>query len=106
MTQWEIGYQLPFADFDGQQYCVYIYDSQGIPAEIVTLTGSEEPFVTQEDDDDDIFKNIRSQSGYLRIIDEDGTLMEQLFANNCPYPRGRHRRQCLHEVGSCLVCRR
>lgn len=82
MTQWEIGYQLPFEDLDGQQYCVYIYDSQGIPAEIVTLTGSDEPFVTQEDDDDDIFKNIRSQSGYLRIIDEDGTLMEQLFANN------------------------
>ena len=34
-----------------------------------TLTGAAEPFVTQEDDAEDVFTPVRTQSGYLRIVD-------------------------------------
>lgn len=39
---------------------------------VVQLKGAAVPFETQEDDDNDLFKAIRTQSGYLRIVD-DGT---------------------------------
>ena len=49
-------------------YTVNIYDSSysGTP---VQLTGASKPFETQEDDDDDWFLPVRTQSGYLRIVD-------------------------------------
>lgn len=49
-------------------YTVNIYDDSytGSP---VQLTGAAQPFETQEDDDDDFFAPIRTQSGYLRIVD-------------------------------------
>ena len=34
-----------------------------------TLTGAAEPFTTQEDDAEDVFTPVRTQSGYLRIVD-------------------------------------
>ena len=33
------------------------------------LTGGAQPFVTQEDDTEDVFTPVRTQSGYLRIVD-------------------------------------
>lgn len=36
----------------------------------VALKGGAEPFMTQEDDSDDIYQPIRTQSGYLRIVDD------------------------------------
>lgn len=36
----------------------------------VALKGAAQPFVTQEDDDEDMFTPIRTQSGYLRIVDD------------------------------------
>lgn len=36
----------------------------------IALKGAAQPFVTQEDDDEDIFTPIRTQSGYLRIVDD------------------------------------
>ncbi len=49
-------------------YTVNIYDSSysGTP---VQLTGAAQPFETQEDDSDDMFMPVRTQSGYLRIVD-------------------------------------
>lgn len=49
-------------------YTVNIYDSSysGTP---VQLTGAAQPFETQEDDDEDFFAPVRTQSGYLRIVD-------------------------------------
>ena len=40
----------------------------------LTLTGAQAPFSTQEDDNEDLFQPIRTQSGYLRIVD-DGTAL-------------------------------
>ena len=50
-------------------YTVNIYDStySGNP---IPLKGGSQPFYTQEADDDDQFMPIRTQSGYIRIIDD------------------------------------
>ena len=45
------------------------------------LTGASVPFVTEEDDDDDLFKPVRLQTGYIGIIDETGQAWERLISN-------------------------
>lgn len=79
---WYKRYKVPFASRSGDQYVVYIYEQTS--GSLVTLTGAAEPFVTQEDDDDDVFTPIRTQTGYLRVIDEtqDGSLLETLMPSN------------------------
>ena len=68
---YNIHWQCKFQSFEGTQYVVNIYDSAtpgaGWPAQ---LTGAAKPFVTQEDDDPDIFKPVRTQSGYLSFFDD------------------------------------
>lgn len=49
-------------------YTVNIYDDS-YSGDPVQLTGAAQPFVTEEDDDDDMFTPVRTQSGYLRIVD-------------------------------------
>lgn len=53
----------------GTDYTVNIYDGNysGNP---IPLKGGAEPFVTQEDDDEDMFLPVRTQSGYIRIVDD------------------------------------
>ena len=53
----------------GTDYTVNIYDANysGNP---IPLKGGAEPFVTQEDDDEDMFLPVRTQSGYIRIVDD------------------------------------
>ena len=50
----------------GTTYVVAIGGGTGTP---VPLMGGAQPFTTQESDDEDMFCPIRTQSGYLRIID-------------------------------------
>ena len=61
---------------------VYVYEQAS--GTLVTLTGSDEPFETSEDDSDDIFTPIRHQTGYLRVVDEtaNGNLMETMMPIN------------------------
>ena len=49
-------------------YTVNVYDDD-YSDDPVQLTGAAQPFVTQEDDDDDWFASIRTQSGYINIVD-------------------------------------
>jgi hypothetical protein len=79
---WYKRYRIPFQSFEGTQYMVYIYEQTS--GTLVTLTGAENPFVTQEDDDNDIFTPIRIQTGYLRVIDQtvDGSLLESIIPSN------------------------
>lgn len=49
-------------------YTVNIYDSTYSDSP-VQLTGGAQPFTTDEDDDDDFFTPVRTQSGYIRIVD-------------------------------------
>ena len=72
-----IHWQIPFMSLrTSTLYTVNIYDAtySGSP---VVLKGGGQPFTTQEDDDEDMFTLIRTQSGYLRIVDDgfaaDGT---------------------------------
>lgn len=53
----------------GTDYTVNIYDAAHAGQPVV-LKGGAEPFVTQEDDSDDEFQPVRTQSGYLRIVDD------------------------------------
>lgn len=64
-----IHWQVKFRSLRSNElYTVNIYDSSytGTP---VQLTGAARPFETQEDNEDDFFKPVRTQSGYLRIVD-------------------------------------
>ena len=74
---WNIRWQCCFQSLNGTYYAVNIYEKNYLGS-IVQLTGAAEPFVTQEDDSDDIFTPIRVQTGYLRIIDPNGALLETL----------------------------
>ena len=51
----------------GYLYTVSIGGGSG---NAIPLKGAAQPFTTQEDDDDDMFTPIRTQSGYLRIVDD------------------------------------
>ena len=50
-----------------RQYAVHI---QGGSGSEIALKGAASPIVTEEDDDDDIFTPIRTQTGYIRIVDD------------------------------------
>lgn len=79
---WQIHWQCCFQSLDGHQYAVNIYE-QDYSGSIQQLTGAGNPFTTQEADDADIFVPIRSQSGYLRVVDTTGGLLEAMMpANN------------------------
>ena len=80
---WTKRYMIPFQSRLEKQYAVYILDNADVYSEVKVLTGSAEPFTTQEDAKDNIFTPIRTQTGYLRIIDEeDGNLMEEIMPMN------------------------
>ena len=55
----------------GTDYCVNIYKDGTLPSGYpLTLKGGANPFTTEEDSDDDMFTPIRTQSGYIRIVDD------------------------------------
>lgn len=79
---WYTRWQCQFQSFGGTNYAVNIC-TKVQPGSVQQLTGADKPFVTQEDDTDDIFTPIRTQTGYLRVKDPDGSLLADLIpANN------------------------
>lgn len=74
-----IHWQIQFMSFTGASRCVNIYDDtySGDP---VQLTGAAHPFKTSEDDDLDYYAPIRTQSGYISIIAENNTILDDLMA--------------------------
>ena len=65
-----IHWQIPFKSLrTNTLYTVNIYDASfsGTP---IQLKGGAQPFTTQESSDDDMFIPIRTQSGYVRIVDD------------------------------------
>ena len=67
-----IFFRIPFVSFrNGTSYVVNVYKDGTPPSGYpLTLKGAEEPFVTDEDADDDVFMPVRTQSGSLRIVDD------------------------------------
>ena len=51
----------------GTQYTVHIGGGSGAEVE---LKGGSSPFMTQEDNNEDFFTPVRTQSGYLRVMDD------------------------------------
>lgn len=74
-------YLIPFQSIDGINYQAVIYED-GYEGDTVTLTAAARPFETGETQDDDPFTPIRTQTGYLRVIDTDGTLADSLFPSS------------------------
>lgn len=84
-----IRWQIPFVSLSGVHYRIDIYDEGTFTP--VTLTGGTNPFVTSEDDSDDYFAPIRTQSGTIEVctLMPDGnyiTLDDLLPANNIARP--------------------
>lgn len=73
-------WKVPFVSLGGVKYDVRIYSNAGEwnEQDAVVLTGAAEPFVTEEDDGDDVLQAVRSSSGYINIVTDDYTLMEQM----------------------------
>ena len=85
-----VRWQVPFAAQDGTKYRVDIYD-EGYTDSPVELTAGETPFTTDEDDSDDFFAPVRTQSGTLQICTETPSgstikLEDILPANNIARP--------------------
>ena len=66
---WQIKFKSLRAANGNEDYTVNIYDDD-YTGDPIPLKGGAEPFVTQEDDDEDIFTPMRTQSGYIRIVDD------------------------------------
>lgn len=84
-----IRWQIPFVSIGGTHYRIDIYDEGTFTP--VTLTGGTNPFTTSEDDSDDYFAPIRTQSGTIEVctLIPDGnyiTLDDLLPANNIARP--------------------
>ena len=68
----QIFWKIPFKSLrSGTLYTVNIYKDGTLPSGYpLTLKGGAQPFVTEEDSDDDMFAPIRTQTGYLRFVDD------------------------------------
>lgn len=78
---WYKRYMIPFCSRTGTNLCVYIFEQTS--GTLTTLTPAAEPFYTRENDSDDVFMPIRTQTGYVRVIDDiGGTLMQTIMPDN------------------------
>lgn len=77
-------WRMVFKSLENHTYTVNIYDKDNYPATeagIIYLTPSAEPFTTAEDISDNVFTAIRSQTGYIRFVDnmEGTSLLESIL---------------------------
>ena len=70
---------MQFVSLRGTSYVVDIYDANYNGNYINQLTGGANPFVTEEDDDEDFYVPIRTQSGKLGIIVNDLSMLRALM---------------------------
>lgn len=62
-----VRWRIPFRSRLGNYYTVNIYDPSWTSSPVV-LNGGAEPFVTQENNDDDAMSPVRLSTGYIRVI--------------------------------------
>lgn len=72
-----IRWKIRFMSLLGTSYEADIYDNDftGTPTELIA---GAQPFVTRELEDEDIYTPIRTQSGYLRFIVENASIISQI----------------------------
>ena len=79
---------LPFVSLNGTSCRVDIYQRGYTGSTVTTLTGAENPFEYEEDDDSDLLNGvIRYRTGYLRVIEENHGELDDLYplVNNAHY---------------------
>ena len=77
-----IHWTIPFVSLRTKKlYTVNIY-SESYSGDPVVLKGGAQPFVTDEDINEDMFTPIRTQSGYIRIVDDGKDAADTPLANN------------------------
>ena len=76
-----IRWQVNFDSVAGTGYRVNILD-EGWTGSITPLTGSENPFVIDEDNDDDIFIPVRTKTGYINIVTDSINLVRTIIPTN------------------------
>lgn len=62
-----------------ESFVLDIYDNTGYQGNVVTLTGGAHPFVTQEDDSEDYYTPIRTQSGNIEVLVTDPAVVNDLI---------------------------
>lgn len=75
----QVHWQLPFDSMKGVAYMIDIYDDPARSADggqswPVQLVGGAEPIKTDEDSSDDFFAPVRSQTGFINIVNTNGEL--------------------------------
>lgn len=75
-----VRWQVPFMSLDNKAYRVDIYQ-ENFDGTVEILKGAITPFYTQEDDDEDVFLPIRTSSGYLTVIVENQSLVDEIIAH-------------------------
>ena len=76
-----IHWRIPFVSLDNTPYQVNIYE-EGYQGSVVILKGGAQPFVTEELDDPDAFLPIRTSSGYITVICESTSLVNEILPVN------------------------
>lgn len=66
-------------DGKGELLTVNIYDANATTGTPVQLTGSASPFSTSGSDDSDFYTPVRSQSGYIRFICKDESVISDIM---------------------------
>jgi len=70
---------MQFKSLDDEDYTLEIYDRTGYQGDTVELTGGPHPFVTQEDDSEDFYTPIRTQSGNIEFVVTDPDIVRQMI---------------------------
>ena len=66
----KVHWQIPFKSLRSDaEYRINIYDADYTSNTPVTLNAGAQPFTTEESNGEDFFATIRTQSGYIRIVD-------------------------------------
>lgn len=74
-------FKIPFSSFLGTEYVIDIY-KEGYTGSYDILTGANDPIVTQEAGSDDLFLPIREQTGYINVIVDSQTTVDELIPDN------------------------
>lgn len=74
-----IRWQIKFMSFLGTSYVLSIYDADYTGSTITQLTGAADPFVTSEDTDEVFYIPIRTQSGYIKFIVENDSIVGDMM---------------------------
>lgn len=78
-TKTNLRWVMQFKSLDDEDYTLEIYDRTGYQGDTMELTGGPHPFVTQEDDSEDFYTPIRTQSGNIEFVVTDPDIVRQMI---------------------------